>query len=226
MIKVDAAGVKAGIGLAIMKTAAKPKTRSRIRLPVIDDHALIRRGVKLTFDDEPDCELVGEGATADEAVSLALTAKPDVMLIDVNLPGDGIDAVRRILEKAPSIRIAVLTIHDDLTTVRRSLRAGAVGFVTKGTDSEELVSAVRKLARGDRYISPELAVRLIEDEENRVEASTDQAQVPLTARDQELLSLLGEGLSNAQIANRTGLAGNTVKQYVSALIQKLGVRPH
>lgn len=206
-----------------MKTLKKLKTRHHIRLAIIDDHALIRRGVKLTFGDEPDCELVGEGSSADEAVSVAMSAKPDVMLIDVNLPGDGIDAVRRVLEKAPSIRVAVLTIHDDLATVRRSLKAGAVGFVTKGTDSEELVSAVRKLARGDRYISPELAVRLIEDDDSRVEATTDQPQVPLTARDQELLSLLGEGLSNAEIAQRTGLAGNTVKQYVSALIQKLGV---
>lgn len=206
-----------------MKIATKLKTRTRIRLAIIDDHALIRRGVKLTFDDEPDCELVGEGSSADEAVSLAVTAKPDVMLIDVNLPGDGIDAVRRILEKDPSMRIAVLTVHDDLATVRRSLKAGAVGFVTKGTDSEELVSAVRKLARGDRYISPELAVRLIEDDDSKIEASTEQPQVPLTARDQELLSLLGEGLSNAEIAKRTGLAGNTVKQYVSALIRKLGV---
>jgi DNA-binding NarL/FixJ family response regulator len=207
------------------KPAVASKIAPRIRLAIVDDHPMIRRGVRLTFGDLADFEVVGEGASADDAVQLAQSVKPDVILIDVSLPGDGIDAVRRITEALPSIRICVLTIHDDLATVRRSLRAGATGFVSKGTEGDELVASVRRMARGERYISPELAVRLIEDgREDVATHGKDRSSVPLSKRERELLDLLGEGLSNAAISERTGLAENTVKQYVSALIQKLGVR--
>ncbi|MDX2307115.1 MAG: response regulator transcription factor [Hyphomicrobium sp.] len=201
--------------------ASKP-----IRLAIVDDHPMIRRGVRLTVGDDPDFEVVGEGATAEEAIAIAGSARPDAMLIDVSLPGDGVEAARAITKKFPAIHVAMMTIHDDIATVRRSLKAGVSGYITKGSDIGEIVDCVRRILRGERYVSPSLAVRLLEDGPAPTDANSEMPAIAasLSMREHQLLDLLGEGLSNADIASRTGLAETTVKQYVSALIRKLGVR--
>lgn len=200
---------------------------SLIRIAIVDDHPMIRRGVRMTFGQDDGFEVVGEGATGQDAIELARSLAPDIMLIDLSMPGGGLDAVDAITQHNPAVKVAILSISDDLGTVRRSFRTGAAGFISKGADSGELVEGVRRIVRGERYISPDLAVRLLQiaPEEEEAEAGMAvRAGVSLTKRERSLLELLGEGLSNSDIASRTGLAETTVKQYVSALLQKLGVK--
>lgn len=198
----------------------------RTRIAVVDDHPVVRKGIAQTFAEEGDFEIVGEGACADDAVRMARELKPDVMVLDVTMPGDGVEAAAKIHAYQPTTKILMLSIREELSVVRSALKAGALGYVSKGIDGDELVAAVRKLQAGARYIGPELAARLIAgDEEMPARQRTGSAAHPqLTAREAEILELLGEGLSNQEIAERIGLSENTVKHYLTPLLQKLGVR--
>lgn len=193
-----------------------------IRISVVDDHPMVRRGLRMTLEDEPDFEVICEGSSADDACSIARNQNPDVLLLDVSMPGGGLEAAEQIARDRPDVKVAVFSVADDISTVRRALQAGVVAFITKGVEGDELIAAVRRVAKGERYVSPDLAVRLLQAGEDASRSSSQR--MSLTKREEELLSLLGEGLSNAEIAERTGLAETTIKQYVSALIQKLGVR--
>lgn len=200
-------------------------TSGPIRVVIIDDHSLIRRGVRMTLGDRDDIEVVGEGASRDEAIDLVRNLSPDLIFLDLSMPGGGFEAAEAIAASQPEVKIVIMTMFDDLASVQRSLKIGVAGFISKGADGDDLVTCVRKIARGERYISPELAVQLLEPgSPSNIPKSVPPIRVNLTKREQDFLALLGEGLSNAEIAVRTGLAETTVKQYVSALIQKLGVR--
>lgn len=196
-----------------------------IRVVIVDDHSLIRRGVRLTLSDHGDIDVVGEGASRDDAVDLAERLKPDLIFLDISMPGGGFEAAEVIARTEPEVKIVIMTMFDDLPTVQRALKIGVAGFISKGADGDDLVTCVRNIARGERYISPELAVQLLEPgTASNIPKSEPIVRLNLTKREQEFLALLGEGLSNAEIAYRTGFAETTVKQYVSALIQKLGVK--
>ncbi len=203
-----------------------PKT---IRLSVVDDHPLVRRGVSETFSEEADFEVVAEGATAQEAIRIAEQDRPDLMLLDVSLPGGGIEAAAIIRSVRPELRIAMLSVREDMATVRAALQAGARGYISKGVDGKELVACARKIMAGGNYVSPEVAARLL-----ALDASPDPAaghrpgttnrRANLTEREDQIFRLIGEGLSNLEIGQRLGLSENTVKHYITPLLHKLGVR--
>lgn len=197
-------------------------------LCVVDDHPIVRRGIVETFAEQPDFIIVAEGASADDAVRAAETQKPDLILLDVTMPGGGVEAAARIRQSCPNVRIAMLSIREDLATVRAALRAGARGFISKGVEGPELVACARKIAAGEEYVSPDLAARLL-----GIDAASEQgsqafneapSQRSLTPREDQIFRLLGEGLSNADIGQRLGLTENTVKHYLTPLFHKLGVR--
>ena len=199
-----------------------------IRIAVVDDHPMVRRGVTESFAETAELKVVAEGATAEDAIRIANETAPDVMLLDVNMPGGGLAAAERI-RKTSDTRILFLSIREDLETVREALRLGGGGFLSKGVNAEELVAFARKVAAGERVVSAELAARLLTESESesggrqqgdgRREAPSD-----LTTRERQVLTLLGEGLSNARIAERLQLSENTVKHYLTPLLRKLGVK--
>lgn len=203
-------------------------TERTIRTVIVDDHPVVRRGVVETFQEERDFTIVGEGASAEEAVELVRTLAPDLVVLDVTMPGTGVEAARKIHEILPAARILMLSIREDLSIVRAALKAGALGYVSKGVDGADLVAAARRIMTGVRFISPELAARLIAgDDPEGPPAPTSSviSTLPtLTPREKEILELLGEGMSNQAIAQQTGLSENTVKHYMTPLLQKLGVR--
>lgn len=198
-----------------------------IRTAIVDDHPVVRKGVVETFAEEVDFEIVGQGASAEDAVRIAREHKPDLMILDVTMPGGGVEAAGEIHRLLPTVRILMLSIREDLGVVRAALKAGALGYVSKGVDGADLVAAARRIMSGVRFISPDLAARLIAGDDQDGQPSHGHASAPLpplTARETEILDLVGEGLSNQAIAQRTGLSENTVKHYMTPLLHKLGVR--
>ena len=199
----------------------------RRRVVVVDDHPVVRRGVAATFAEESDFEVVGEGSSAEDAVRLAREKHPDLVVIDVTMPGGGVEAAAAIAKARPDVAILILSIREDLSTVRAALRAGAHGYISKGISGGDLVASARRVLAGERYVTPELAVRLIADDTPADEIETPERvtlRSSLTERERQIFGLIGEGLSNQEIAARIGLTENTVKHYVTPLLQKLGVR--
>ena len=134
-----------------------------IRVVVVDDHPLLRQGIVHALSGESDLRVVGEGANADEAVRLAAELMPDVLLLDVNMPGGGLNALEAIASSCPAIAVLVVSVHDDEETVAAALRKGARGYALKGIDRRQLIETVRSLHRGEHYVSPSLAARLLAD---------------------------------------------------------------
>ncbi len=199
----------------------------RTRVVVVDDHPVVRRGVASTFSEEADFDVVGEGASAQDAIKLAREKRPDLIVIDVTMPGGGVEAATAIAKAHPDVAILMLSIREDLATVRAALRAGAHGYISKGVSGDDLVSTARRVLAGERYVTPELAARLIAEDVPAQSAESEERvrlRASLTQRERQIFGLLGEGLSNQEIAARIGLTENTVKHYVTPLLHKLGVR--
>ena len=196
------------------------------RLIVVDDHPLVRRGVRDTINEESDLEVVGEGACADDAVRLAGEVKPDLILLDVTMPGDGVKAAERICLSWPDVKVAMLTVRDDIGTVGAALRAGAKGYISKGTAGPDFIDTLRRILRGENYVDPDLAARLLAVGRS-VEPSKSRSEpenAPLTEREEQIFSLIGRGFSNTEIAEALALSENTIKHYITPLLTKLGVR--
>lgn len=196
------------------------------RVVVVDDHPVVRRGISATFAEESDFEVVGEGACADDAIALAKDKRADLILLDVTMPGGGIEAAAAISQMRPDAAIIMLSIREDLTTVRAALRAGAHGYISKGVAGDDLIASARRVMAGERYVSPELAARLISEGSQPQDTAAGHValRAALTQRERQVFDLLGEGLSNQEIATRVGLSENTVKHYMTPLLHKLGVR--
>ncbi|WP_204044689.1 response regulator transcription factor [Acrocarpospora phusangensis] len=193
-----------------------------IRVLLVDDQHLVRMGLRMLFDSAPDIEVVGEAANGADAVRLVDDAVPDVVLMDLRMPGlDGVAATRRIMSARPSTRILALTTFDDDDHLYPVLSAGACGFLVKDTAPADLLDAVRRAAEGDRAFSPNALARLVDQAmANRTTAAPPP--LPLTRREHEILALIGEGLSNPEIAVRLNVGVTTVKTHVSSVMIKTG----
>ncbi len=195
-----------------------------IRVLIVDDHTLFRRGIRALLASVTDIELVGEAAGGEEAVILAAEVRPDVVLMDVKMPGtNGIEATRRILRGDPSARIVVLTMLEDDDSVFAALRAGARGYVVKGADESEMLRVVRAVANGEALFGPEIVERLIGFFSKGEPGAGSPTFPELTDREREILSLIARGLSNAEIASRTFLSPKTVRNHISSIFDKLQV---
>ncbi|MEV6818286.1 response regulator transcription factor [Nocardiopsis dassonvillei] len=197
-----------------------------VRIVVADDQDLLRGSLRMLMDGDPGLTVVGEARTGHEAVDLAVRTRPDLVLMDVRMPGlDGLAATRRICARTTATRVVVLTMFDLDEYVYGALRAGASGFLLKNTAPEELLRAVRVVADGQALLAPEVTGRLIAEVVRSREPEPDGwADVPLTPREREVASLVGRGMSNAEIADRLVLSRATVKTYVSRLLTKLDAR--
>ena len=193
-----------------------------IRILLADDHPMFREGVAHSLGSEPDLEVIAQTASGEEAVELAQRLIPDVVLLDITMPGiGGIAAAARIAASVPDMRILMLTVSEDKDNLLAALKAGAHGYVLKGAAASELRAIVRRVAGGEAFVTPALATRLL------VEFSRPQARDPLselTAREHDVIELLSLGSSNREIAERLHLAEKTVKHYVTCILQKLHAR--
>jgi two-component system response regulator NreC len=192
-----------------------------IRIVIVDDHAVVRSGLKLLLDGQEDLEVVGEAGDARTAVFEARAQKPDVILMDVVMPtGSGIDATPAVLKEAPDAKVLILSMQDDPAYVREAFAAGASGYVLKEAADAELVAAVREVAAGQRYVHPTLGARLVAaeaDERARVEED------PLSEREHEILRLLALGHTNQEIASQLYLSVRTVETHRAHIMQKLRI---
>jgi DNA-binding NarL/FixJ family response regulator len=203
-----------------------------IRVLLADDQPLIRTALQMVITDTDDIEVAGEAGTGAEAVELTRCLRPDVVVMDIRMPGmDGIEATRRIMAGADPAHVVVLTTFDDDEYVYAALRAGASGFLVKDMALEEILAAVRTVAAGDALLAPAVTRRLIEEFARRPEpapapapAGDQRAAGGITGREREVLTLVGRGLSNAEIAADLTLSVATVKTYVTRLLTKLDAR--
>jgi DNA-binding NarL/FixJ family response regulator len=190
---------------------------------VADDHRLFRDGVRTLLRTVSEAELVGEAADGEEAVRLAVSLQPDVVVMDIRMPGlNGVEATRQILRDCPSVRVLMVTMLDDDGSVFAAMRAGARGYVLKGADHAEIVRAIRAVADGEGIFSPAIAVRLV-DYFARLTPPVPDLLPGLTLREREILGLLSEGCKNADIAARLSLSAKTVRNNVSNILAKLQV---
>jgi two-component system response regulator NreC len=190
-----------------------------IRVVVVDDHAVVRSGLRMLLDAEDDLDVVGEAGTTREAVFEVRAQKPDVILLDVVMPGEsGIDALPRLLHEAPDAKVLILSMQDDPSYVRQAFAAGASGYVLKEAADTEVVAAIREVARGGRYVHPELGARLIASEvDERRRADED----PLSDREREVLRLLALGHTNQEIAKQLYISVRTAETHRAHIMQKL-----
>ncbi|MFD5786616.1 response regulator [Streptomyces sp. NPDC127037] len=200
---------------------------ARIRVLLADDQPLVRTALRMVMADTPDIEVVGEAGTGEEAVRLTARLVPDVVVMDIRMPGmDGIEATERIAAQDVTAHVVVLTTFDDDDYVYGALRAGAAGFLVKDMALDDILAAVRVVASGDALIAPSVTRRLITEFAARP-TSAASPPVPLAAiteREREVLVLVGSGLSNAEIAERLVISVATAKTYLTRLLAKLGAR--
>jgi DNA-binding NarL/FixJ family response regulator len=195
-----------------------------IRVLIADDHPLFRGGLRSLLESVDDLEVCGEATTGEEAVELARLASPDVVVMDLNMPGlGGIDATRRILEATDGVHVLVMTMHEDDEAVFAALRAGAHGYVLKGAHQDETLRAIRAVANGEAILGPTIAARLQGYLSSPPTADPADAFPQLTERELEVLELLAERRSNAEIAATLFLSQKTVRNYVSGILAKLQV---
>jgi DNA-binding NarL/FixJ family response regulator len=198
------------------------------RVLVVDDQAVVRAGFAAIVDAEPDLTVVGEAADGAAAVTLAGQVRPDVVIMDIRMPGmDGLTATRLLTAAADGPRVLVLTTFDLDAYVFEALRAGASGFLLKDSEPEQLLAGVRLVAAGDGMLAPAVTRRLIDAFASgslTPPAAPDTTLDALTPREREVLTLIAAGLSNAEIGARLGVGTGTVKTHVNALLTKLGVR--
>lgn len=209
-----------------MADSERPDAVSPIRVFLLDDHEVVRRGVHDLLNDEPDITVVGEAATAEQALVRVPALRPQVAVLDVRLPdGDGVTVCRELRSRMPELACLMLTSFDDEEALLDSIMAGASGYVLKQIQGSDLVSAVRTVAAGQSLLDPSATTRLmarLRQGRQPEEEHPDELR-ELTDREREILSLIGEGLTNRQIGRRLFLAEKTVKNHISRLLAKLGV---
>ncbi|MFF3609803.1 response regulator [Streptomyces sp. NPDC002463] len=203
-----------------------PTSDAPTRVFLVDDHEVVRRGLRDLLDDEPDLEVVGEASTAAHALARGPALRPDVAVLDVRLPdGDGISVCRELRSRMPGLACLMLTSFDDEDALLDAIMAGAAGYVLKQIKGSDLVSAVRTVATGQSMLDPATTARLMRSLRDPVvaKAPEDERLAVLSERELSVLELIGQGLTNRQIAKRLYLSEKTVKNHISRLLGKLGV---
>ena len=195
------------------------------RVVIVDDQEMVRTGLGMVLEAEADLDVVGEAGDGDQAVRVVIRERPDVVLMDVRMPGtDGIEATRRITEAHPEVAVIMLTTFDLDEYVYGALRAGASGFLLKDAPADDLVEAIRVVVNGEALLAPSITKRLIAEFASRREPTAPQGLDSLTDREVEVLRLVARGMTNAEIAAELFLGETTVKTHVSRLLTKLGLR--
>jgi two-component system response regulator NreC len=190
---------------------------------IADDHTIVRTGVRLLLEAEQDIEVVGEAGDGNEALILTESLQPNVVLIDVAMPGlDGMEATRQIKARWPNITVLVLTMHRTDEYFFEMLKAGASGYILKGAETSELINAVRMVSRGEVFLHATMARRLVQDYLSRVQGAAESG-VSLSPREKEILRMLAEGYSNNEIAQKLVISPSTVHTHRSNLMVKLGL---
>ncbi len=192
---------------------------ARIRVVVVDDHTLFRRGIIALLSRVPEFEVVGEAADGFEGIKAAAAGRPDVVLLDLHMPGiTGIEAMQAILRESPGTHVVMLTVSEEADDLMAALRAGALGYLLKNIDSDFLVESVRRAAAGDSVMSPEMTGKLLRE----LRSGGDAAPVPaLSPREREIVACLTRGASNKEIARELSIAESTVKIHVQHILRKL-----
>lgn len=197
----------------------------KIRIVVADDHPLYREGVARSLADDAAFAVVGQAADADAAVDLAGRLRPDIVLLDISMPaGGGISALTRIVAQEGAPKVAMLTVSEEDDDVMQALKAGAVGYILKGVGSRELVSIVKDVARGQSYVSPTLAARILNAMRDGAAKRAENPLGDLSKREEDILRLVAEGKSNKEVGRVLDLQEKTVKHYMTTILQKLHVR--
>ncbi|RUY44027.1 response regulator transcription factor [Mesorhizobium sp. M7A.F.Ca.US.003.02.2.1] len=194
-----------------------------IRIAVVEDHPLFREGVMRSLSEIGGFEMVGAGATAQDAERLASTVRPDILLLDISLPGGGLAAVESILASYPTQKIVMLTVSEANADVTKALNAGVRGYVLKGVGSRGLADILRNVAAGESYLTPTLSARLLSDLQSPANSTADRLR-QMTERQTEILWLVAEGLSNKEVARRLNLHEKTIKHHMTRVMSKLSVR--
>ncbi|RUY13699.1 response regulator transcription factor [Mesorhizobium sp. M7A.F.Ca.US.005.03.2.1] len=194
-----------------------------IRIAVVEDHPLFREGVMRSLSEIGGFEMVGAGATAQDAERLASTVRPDILLLDISLPGGGLAAVESILASYPTQKIVMLTVSEANADVTKALNAGVRGYVLKGVGSRGLADILRNVAAGESYLTPTLSARLLSDLQSPANSTADRLR-QMTERQTVILRLVAEGLSNKEVARRLNLHEKTIKHHMTRVMSKLSVR--
>ena len=196
----------------------------RVRIMLVDDHEVVRLGMKSLLERRADFELVAEAATAEEAVQKALVHQPDIVLMDIRLAGgSGIDACERITTQLPQTKVVMLTSYADDDLLFSAIRAGAVGYVLKQIGSSQLISAIESAARGEATLDPSLTQRVFNEVRRALQSEESGTFAELTPQEMQVLALIVEGKTNREIAAALYLSEGTVRNYVSSVLSKLGV---
>ena len=196
-----------------------------IRVLLVDDEELVRSGLRLILSTEPDLDVVAEAADGEQALALAERHQPDVVMLDIRMPGlDGIEVARRLAASGSPVRVVVLTTFDNDEYVYGALRAGASGFLLKDAPATQLVTAIRAAAAGDAVLAPSVTRRVVDELGRRQAPMAIQRLDVLTDRERDVLTLMAEGCSNAEIGDRLFITEGTVKTHVARILVKLGVR--
>lgn len=198
-----------------------------VRVAVLDDQPLYREGVIYSLSQNNGFVVVGQGASAEEAVTIARDTLPDVMLLDLKMPGGGIEAARAITNECPAVKVVMLTVSEEEEHVTSALQAGASGYVLKGVGGAELAQTLHSIVAGEAYITPALAARLLTSvrrEQEQPVGSAIPREAGLNRREEQILELLSTAMTNREIAERLDLSEKTVKRYMTNILQKLQAR--
>lgn len=200
------------------------ETKKKIRIVIVDDHALVRLGLTTLINDQPTMEVVGEAGTGTEALRIVESYRPDVVLMDIRMPGEsGIEVTRAILSRFPRTRVVILTSFADDELVLRAIQAGAAGYVLKQADNQDLLRAITAAARGEALLDPATTARLLQQVRALGRMADEDAFHNLSMREMQVLAEVARGKTNAEIADTLSLSEKTVRNHVSAILEKLNL---
>lgn len=199
---------------------------SIITIAIIDDHPIYRQGLAHTLDAESDFKVIGEGECASDAVRIATELAPNILLLDISMPGGGVEAAKMIAKSSPSVKIVMLTVSETEEHVSKSMRLGCSGYVLKGISGPDLVLTLREIHIGSSYVTPGLAAQLLSRNQSGGSGSrkTKSPLEELSHREQQILDLVALGHSNKEVADQLDLSEKTIKHYMTSIMQKLNVR--